>query len=179
MHKFAILILPDKYTLASGPAEIYSASNQLLLPYKIPELRQSRYEEFKEPIWDWWILGGKWNGDINGVAVERPGCLVAFFPAMYGNKDVQLNTACVWDIPESVIPQIIIDPKGKWITDPKAKSVPTDTKDPYPPIPEPSDKWIRQIRYTFKEYANNVAVAADINFPERLPRLPAWAREKK
>ncbi|HEY3299031.1 MAG TPA: hypothetical protein VGK34_10280 [Armatimonadota bacterium] len=180
MHKFAIIILPDNFTLNDPPTSLYAAANELMWPYKVPHHKEPKYDEYIKPIWDWWILGGHWNSKIRGIEVEPPGCLAAFFPNAHGSQDVIQNTINVRDIPEGLIPQVLVTPKGEWLVDPKApeEEEKPKSKEAYPEPPPPSDKWERRVRFIFNENANNVAIGADVHFPDYPPILPDWARGK-
>lgn len=115
--------------------------------------------------WDWWVIGGRWAGAINGIGDDMPES-VNMFENREGyehardiRNSVRANSRTVANmpspVPDNMIPYAILTPDGTWHEKGKMGWFGMSSDE--------SDSWKDDARSLLAQYGNCLAVAVDLH----------------
>jgi len=111
--------------------------------------RQTTYNP--DSKWDWYVVGGRWNGEIKGEPRDDADGGFNFGSEFHG---IEENSCRVEEICKG-IPFAILTPEGEWIERGKMGwwGMTIDEKD--------GDEWAETVKRVFEKYAGHLAVGVD------------------
>ena len=137
MHYLAFVIVPRQVAECDVP--IFVAL--MLEPYNVNlPIVVGVYPMNPRAEWDYWNVGGRWDGLISGHSNVYGEGLVAKWAR---------NTVKVSELPKDILPDVIVTPDGCW------HDFWNDTKNHEP------DEWDSKARLIISQHSDSLAVVID------------------
>jgi hypothetical protein len=168
-HSFMYVILPKSISDVKDTDKIKEAVEQLMLPYNEEDSYEKgpdgeyQLKKGSDPRWDWYSIGGRWNGIIRGQ--ERSSADGFNFDDEY--REVPENVCLVKDINMQWYPSDVLTPDGEWIADGKAgwfgmrEHEDGQVTGPFDDEEKPSNAWNTKVKALLDEYADHLVVGVD------------------
>lgn len=105
--------------------------------------------------WDWYVIGGRWDGEITGKA--RPSRDNGF---NFGDEHHQVsynNNKVNTMIEKKVIPYALVTPRGKWVQRGQMGwwGMSSDEESP--------EEWTKRVLKLYEKYKDNIAIGVDMH----------------
>ena len=140
-HFFTLVLIPR------DTKNVEEAVERLLAPY------DENLPNNTSPKWDWWRIGGRWNGRVMG----RPRDSEDGYNFGPEYSRLEENMAPVTALPEDLVPFAIVTPDGKWRGRGEMRwfGIAVNMK--------PSDEWISEVKRILEAHQDCIAVGCDLH----------------